>query len=81
MDGLIPQKHYNYLRDFFVKEPEWWEEIKNDIGMLRAWAKTIKALDWYDVDDNNDYDYYFECLRKETNSVRVWREVKSDSMG
>jgi hypothetical protein len=57
MDGLIPQKHCNYLRDFFLEEPEVWEMIKNDIDQLRAWAKALKELGWYNVDDKTKYEY------------------------
>jgi hypothetical protein len=48
---LIPPKHYDFLKDFFKNEPAWWDEIKDDYDILRLWAKTLKGLGWYKVDE------------------------------
>ncbi|KYC52636.1 MAG: hypothetical protein AMQ22_00686 [Candidatus Methanofastidiosum methylothiophilum] len=55
----IPMRDYVFLERFFADEPETWEEIKEDLGKLRGWAKMIKYAGWYDPDDAAKYEYWF----------------------
>lgn len=53
----IPPNHYRFLCNFFADETIMWDIIKDDIEQLRAWAKAIKELGWYNVDDKTKYEY------------------------
>ena len=74
MDGIkqIPPKHYEFLRNFFAEEPKWWDEIKNDVEALRCWAKALKEVGWYNVDDKTQYEYIIKSITVE-NGVEICR--------
>jgi hypothetical protein len=46
----IPRYHYEFLKNFFKDEPQWWDSIKDDYAVLRCWAITLKQMGQYNVD-------------------------------